>query len=140
MFDIDKVRHIIAERDDTDDEWNDRLEQCWEKLTNTLAEDIPGTIHFLLHDCTDNELTAISEVMEPLIAATQSAPLIKAYRTAIALHPQEADQFLLDRNLDSDISMLLDEAEAQRLIAWYPTEEEVERLRNLSVAVPPHEE
>ncbi|KAB7791313.1 hypothetical protein [Bifidobacterium leontopitheci] len=131
MFDADKVRKIIAERNETDNEWDDRLEQCWDDLANVLAEDIPGTIHFLLHDCTDNELSVISEVMDQLIAATQSVPLIKAYRTAIVLHPKEAERFYLDRNLDSDIDMLADESEARRLILWRPTAEEIERLRHL---------
>ncbi|PLS27298.1 hypothetical protein [Bifidobacterium parmae] len=130
MFDVDKVRRIIAKRNATDNEWDDRIEQCWKNLTDALAEDVPGTIRFLLHDCTDNELSAISEVMEPLIWETQSAPLIKAYRTAIALHPEENKHFLLDRNLDSDIDMLNDMAEAQRLVMWRPTAEEVERLRH----------
>ena len=132
MFDIKTVRAIIAERNATDNEWDDRIEQCWRKLQIALSEDIPGTIHFLLSDCTDDELASISEIMEDLIGETQSIPLIKAYRTAIVLHPQANERYHLDRNLDTDITMLTDTMAAQQLVAWRPSTQDLVRIQAMN--------
>ena len=132
MFDINKVRTIIAERNATDNEWDDRIEQCWRKLEMALSEDIPGTIHFLLSYCTDDELATISEVMEDLIGETQSIPLIKAYRTAIVLHPHANEKYNLDRNLDVDITMLTDTRAARQLVAWRPSTKDLVRFQAMN--------
>ena len=89
MFDINKIRAIIAERNATDNEWDDRIEQCWNQLVEELSQDSCQTVQFILH-CSDEELSTIGEVLDELVWRTQSADIIKAYRIAIRLHPEES--------------------------------------------------
>lgn len=120
-FDAGRVRAIIARRMATVDEADWLVEECWSELTAALARDQEGAERFLLTECTDDELSWIGEVLDELVWATQSPEIIKAYRTAIRLHPQEARKYDLDGNLDTAIhSRLVDQEEAQRLIAWRP--------------------
>ena len=129
MFDIDKVRSIIAERNATDDEWDDRLEQCWDQLAEELSKDPQQTAKFVMQ-CSDEELSTISEVLDELIWRTQSPDIIKAYRTAVQLHSEENKRFHLGRMLDTAIdTMLKDRFQASQLMVWRPTEEAIERLR-----------
>lgn len=120
-FDTGRVRAIITKRMATVDEADWLVEECWAELVTALAQDQKGTEWFLLTECTDDELSWIGEALDELVWATQSPRLIKAYRTAIRLHPREARKYDLDGNLDTAIrSRLVDQEEARRLIAWRP--------------------
>lgn len=120
-FDAAKVRAIIAQRAATNDEACWLVEECWKELAAALACDLDGAGRFLLTECTDDELSWISEAMDDLIWMTQSADLVTAYRIAIRMHPKEARRYRLDDCLDSDIATrLIDRDEARRLIAWRP--------------------
>ena len=46
-MDINSFRKVIKQREETDDEWDYGIEQCWKKEIEILSEDIPSTIDFL---------------------------------------------------------------------------------------------
>ncbi|KFJ01333.1 hypothetical protein [Bifidobacterium stellenboschense] len=130
MFDVDKVRRIIAERNATDNEWDDRIEQCWNRLVEEMSKDPQQASSFIL-DCSDEELSTIGEILDELVWHTQSSDIVKSFRTAIRLHPEESKRFHLNETLDDAIkSMLKDRSQMYQLITWRPTAEEVERLRH----------
>ncbi|TPF77726.1 hypothetical protein BW09_08405 [Bifidobacterium sp. UTCIF-1] len=129
MFDINNVRAIIAERNATDNEWDDRIEQCWNQLVEELSQDPHQTTQLILH-CSDEELSTIGEVLDELVWRTQSFDIIKAYRIAIRLHPEESKKFHLGETLDDAIkSMLKDRSEVYRLIVWRPSPAELEQVQ-----------
>ena len=63
-MDINSFRKVIKQREETDDEWDYGIEQCWKKEIEILSEDIPSTIDFLKNECTDEEYSWISEVID----------------------------------------------------------------------------
>ena len=59
-MDIIKFREVIRQREETDDEWDYGIEQCWEQEIAILTEDIPTTIEYLKNECTAHEYSWIS--------------------------------------------------------------------------------
>ncbi|PJM79895.1 hypothetical protein [Bifidobacterium scaligerum] len=130
MFDVNKVKQIITERNATNDEWDDRIEDCWNRLVEELSHDPDQTAQFILH-CSDEELSTVGEVLDELIWKTQSTDIIKAYRIAVRLHPKENKRFHLGATLDDAIeSMLKDRSQAYQLIVWRPSPEDLEKAQS----------
>ena len=65
---IEEFRKVIKERIECPDEWDYGVERCWKKEIEILSEDIPSTIEFLMTECTADEYSWISEVIEDLAA------------------------------------------------------------------------
>ena len=66
-MDINSFRKVIKQREETDDEWDYGIEQCWKKEIEILSEDIPSTIDFLKNECTYEEYSWISEVIDDVV-------------------------------------------------------------------------
>lgn len=77
-----ELRTVLKERENTDNNWSDGLERCWEKETELLARDIQETISFL-ESCSAEEFVLISEVLDDVTERIKSRELIDClYRIA----------------------------------------------------------
>lgn len=123
MFNIDKVRGILARYEHIHPEDSYSLNQYWKDLSNALLEDVDGYISFLMNGCTSQELVLLSEVNDELIDATQNELLIHALKTAQARLPETTRKYQLDADLDYTISRhISDKDKAKQLLAWKPSE------------------
>ena len=84
----ENIADVINERirisDETQDNWDYGIEQCWKKYVEILSADIDKSIEFFLHDCTDEEFYWLSEIFEEIAEKTQSKQLIFAWRSRLA--------------------------------------------------------
>ena len=84
----ENISDIIKERirisDETQDNWDYGIEQCWKKYIDILSADIEKSIDFFLHDCTDEEFYWLSEAFEEIADKTQSKNLISTWRSRLA--------------------------------------------------------
>ena len=82
ISDIIKDRIRIA--DETQDNWDYGIEQCWKKYVDILSAYIEKSLVFFLHDCTDEEFYWLSEAFEEIADKTQSQKLISAWRSRLS--------------------------------------------------------
>lgn len=78
---IQKFREVINKRAATSDEYEFGVEQCWEEEIELLAEDIASSIEFLKNDCTADEFSWISEVLDDIAERTGSEEFVKCYKS-----------------------------------------------------------
>ena len=88
-MDINSFRKVIKQREETDDEWDYGIEQCWKKEIEILSEDIPSTIDFLKNECTDEEYSWISEVIDDVVDQNPSKELVECYKSLKDKFPEE---------------------------------------------------
>ncbi len=90
----EKIAEIVQERiricEETDDNWDYGIEQCWKKFIDILTVDIDRSIHYFLHECTDEEFYWLSETFEEIAEKTQSKELIQVLRNRLAKVTPEA--------------------------------------------------
>jgi hypothetical protein len=91
------IAEVVQERiricDETQDNWDYGIEQCWKKYVDILSKDINKTIKYVLTECSNEEFFLISEACEELAEKTQSIELIKAFRERLAkVLPEEYKQ------------------------------------------------
>lgn len=106
-MDASTIRAIIAKREQTNDEWQFGVEQCWAELVDALTEDLDWTKAFLTEECSADELSWIGEVFDELVEKTYDESLVAAIRRAIAKYPEENALHHLDENLDLSIKMYM---------------------------------
>lgn len=106
-MDASTIRTIIAKREQTNDECQFGVEQCWAELTDALIEDLDWTKDYLLNECTADELSWIAEVFDELVEKTQNKDLIEILRQVITKYPDEDAEHHLNRNLDLAVKMFL---------------------------------
>jgi len=92
-MDINGFREVIKQREETDDEWDYGLEQCWKKEIEILSEDIPSTIEFLKNECTAEEYSWISEVIDDVVDKLPSKELVQCYTELMAKFPEECQKY-----------------------------------------------
>ena len=80
---VQGLRDAFKTREETNDEWQDAIEKCWEQEAKLLSEDVAGTIDYLDSECTQDELAWISEIFEELLETTQSRSLLNHLGNAI---------------------------------------------------------
>lgn len=97
---INEFRKVIQERIECSDEWTYGVEHCWKKEIEILSEDIPSTIEFLLTECTADEFSWISEVIDDLAVKTQSKDLIACYRSLMEKFPEECQAYNIARSIE----------------------------------------
>ena len=90
---IEEFRDVIQERIQCHSEWDEGIERCWKKEVEILAEDIPSTINYLISDCTADEYSWISEIIEDLASKTQSRELIDCYKSLMKKFPEECEKY-----------------------------------------------
>ena len=81
---IEKFREAIKERkrisEECYDEWDYGIEKCWKQEIEILTEDIPSSILFLQNECTADEYSWISEVIEKKKKKTNSYEFVMCYK------------------------------------------------------------
>lgn len=92
-MDIIKFREIIKQREETDDEWDYGIEQCWKKEIEILSEDIPSTIKYLENECTAEEYIWISEVIDDVVDIIPSKELVECYKSLMTKFPEECEKY-----------------------------------------------
>lgn len=92
-MDINSFRKIIKQREKTDDEWDYGVEQCWEKEIELLTEDVTSTVEFLETECTAEEYSWISEVLESVIDIIPCKELLDCYKSLASKYPDEYEKY-----------------------------------------------
>jgi len=88
-----EFRKVISERAACHNEWADGIDQCWKKEISLLTEDIPSTIEFLKNECTAEEYSWISEVLDDVIEETSSRELVECYKDLMTKFPDECKKY-----------------------------------------------
>lgn len=88
----DEIRAVLTERQNTDNNWSEGLERCWDKETELLARDIPETIAFL-ESCSAEEFILLSEVFDDVTECVQSHKLIDCLYRIAAKFPEETEKY-----------------------------------------------
>ena len=94
------IRSIILKREQTNDEWEHGVEQCWEELASAISSDYDAARTFLLEDCTAEEASWVSEVFEEIVQKTQSQEFIDLLRASIERFPEEDKLHRMSEHLD----------------------------------------
>jgi len=107
-----RFKEIISKLDSL--ELNDDLvhAKCWRDEVAVLTEDVNGTIDYLKNECTEDEYSWISEIIEDLIAITKSRELLESYKGLMQKYPEASREY--------NIASFVESAEAilQR-VAWF---------------------
>lgn len=90
---IEELRKIIKKREECHSEWTYGIEKCWNEEIEILLEDVDSTIEFLLNECTAEEFSWISEIIDDLAEKSQSRKLIDAYKSLIKKYPEECEKY-----------------------------------------------
>ncbi len=88
----DEIRVVLKERQNTDNNWSEGLELCWNRETELLARDIPQTIAFL-ESCSAEEFLLISEVFDDVTERVKSRELIDCLYRVSAKFPEETKKY-----------------------------------------------
>ncbi|MBO6089926.1 MAG: hypothetical protein J6P37_06430 [Lachnospiraceae bacterium] len=94
---IEDFRKVIERREYVEKissgEWAEGIEECQKKEVEILSEDIKSTIEFLEKECTADEYSWISEVIDILAEKTQSKELVECYKKLMMKFPQEYNTY-----------------------------------------------
>lgn len=88
-MDIKAFRDVMIERSECHDEYYYGIEQCWKKEIVILSEDIPSTIEFIKNECTAEEYSWISEVIDDVVDQNPSKELVECYKSLKDKFPEE---------------------------------------------------
>ncbi|MBQ9278153.1 MAG: hypothetical protein IJ224_05915 [Lachnospiraceae bacterium] len=108
---IEEFRKVIHERILCHDEWYQGIEKCWDKEIEILAEDIQSTIDFLNNDCTADEYSWISEIIDDLAEKTMSKELIDCYKNLMLKFPEECKKYNIAGSIEFAEDILNQEEE-----------------------------
>ncbi len=108
---IEEFRKVIHEREQCHDEWAYGVEQCWKKEIEILTEDISSTIDFLKKDCTADEFSWISEVIDDVVEIAPSKELVQCYKELMVKFPEECSKYNIAGSIESAEAILKWEAE-----------------------------
>lgn len=93
---IGKFKEIIRERSrittECSDEWSFGIEKCWNEEIEILGEDVDATISFLQNECTAEEFSWISEIIDNLAERTRRRELVQAYKNLTDKFPEECKE------------------------------------------------
>lgn len=84
----EEIAEAIKERiricEETGDNWDFGIEQCWKRYEEIIVDDIEKSIAYFLHECTDEEFYWLSEAFEEISEKAQSKDLIAVWRSRLA--------------------------------------------------------
>lgn len=110
---IEKFREIIKERIrisiECNDEWDYGIEECWNQEIKILTEDIPSSILFLQNECSADEYSWISEVIEDIAEITQNRDFILSYKSLMAKYPEECSKYNIAGSIEYAEAALCEE-------------------------------
>ena len=91
-MDIEKFREVLKERrrvcEETHDEWEYGVNQCFQEEIKILSKDIDSTIEFLKTECTEDEYGWISEEMDYVAKETQSRKFVDCLKELKNKYPK----------------------------------------------------
>ena len=90
----EQIAAVIKERiricEETDDNWDYGIEQCWKKIVAIFTVDIDKSINYFLNESTDEEFYWLSETFEEIAEQTKKKAFIGAWRSRLAKVTPEA--------------------------------------------------
>ncbi|MGN1344673.1 MAG: hypothetical protein ACI4U3_08840 [Traorella sp.] len=101
------IRHLEYVNEISQGNWYDEIEKCWKKEIEILSKDIEGTIEFLKNECTNDEYTWISEIIDDLIEVTQSRELLKCYKDLMLKFPDECKIYNIKGSIECAENLLV---------------------------------
>lgn len=110
-MDVEKFRKVIKQREETDDEWSYGVEQCWKQEIALITEDIPGTIEFLKNDCTAEEFSWLSEILDDIVEIAPSREFVQCYRNLMDKFPVECVKYNIKGSIEI-VEKMFDEENA----------------------------
>ena len=97
MMNIDKFREIIKQRIHAEEishgEWDEEFDRCRQEELQIIVEDIPSAIEFLKNECTADEYSWISEILEDIIEETSSREFLDCYKSLMTKFPEECEKY-----------------------------------------------
>jgi len=103
---IQEFRKVIKEREACHEEWTFGIEQCWKREIELLIEDVPSTIAFLRNDCTAEEFSWISEILEDIVEIVPCKELIMEYKSLMEKFPEECSKYNIAECIQQTEAML----------------------------------
>ena len=97
---IEKFREVIAHRIYVEDismgEWYTEIEKCQNDVIKIITEDIDSSIDFLNNECTADEYSWISEVLDEIVGITHSREFLETYKSLKDKFLEEFDKYNID--------------------------------------------
>lgn len=90
---IKEFKDVIKTLNECHVEDDSTIESCWKKEIEILCEDVPSTIEYLKHDCTADEYSWISEVIDNIAETTQNRELIECYKSLTTKFKDECKKY-----------------------------------------------
>ncbi len=92
-MDIQKLKDVILERENTNDEYDYGIEQCHKKMLDIISQDPEGTIAYLRNECTASEFSWLSEIFDEIAETTNSREIIDAFYFLLEKYPEESETY-----------------------------------------------
>ncbi len=107
---IKEFREVIARRKYVEEisygEWAEGIEECRKKEIEILTEDVLETIEFLKNDCTAEEYSWISEVIDDVVEVVPSKELVQCYKDLMKKFPEECSKYNIAGSVESAEAIL----------------------------------
>ena len=98
---IQEFRNVIKKREETNDEYAFGVEQCWKEEITLLTEDIPSSIRFLEDECTAEEYSWISEIIDDVAEQTGNWEIVNCYKALMQKYPEECKKYNIAGSIKS---------------------------------------
>lgn len=100
-----KYRYLLKKRVSTPDEIMTFNEPFIKETVQLFSDHITEAVDFLKHDCTEDEYSWISEIIENIAEESKSIKLIQAYRDLANKYPEETKKYNIDSFINSALSI-----------------------------------
>lgn len=96
MINVNEIKKVLVERkrifDETQDNWDDGIQMCWDKLIAILTKNINESIRFLEHECSPDDIYWVSEVFDDIARKTQSKDFIAVIHRIYDKMPEDVKE------------------------------------------------
>lgn len=91
------IRQVIAQRARVEElsqgEDYYEIEKCWKQLVDVVCEDLDEAIRFLEVDCTEDEFSWISEVLDDIARRKEGGRFLENYKSHMSRFSKECDRY-----------------------------------------------
>lgn len=88
-----KLKEVLDERikllDETQDEWDYGLKECWKKEVDILTKNMNETLSYLDNECTEDEYGWLSEIFDDVVKKDPSKEFVDALYRLAEKYPKE---------------------------------------------------
>lgn len=102
----EKYRELLQERIDTPSEGLTFKEPFIKDAISLFSKNIPEAIEFLKNDCTEDEYSWISEIIEDIAAESESMELIQTYASLADKYPEETKDYNVKSFINSALAIV----------------------------------